>query len=72
MDGDGIGPDTITLHKGADNNIDEVTNQLADSPDQLSRYYIIEADDINLACTIAKQCPALNYGERIEVAPLGH
>jgi len=33
-------------------------------------FYIIEADDLNAAVEIAKECPTYNAGDQIEVRPL--
>lgn len=37
----------------------------------LAGYSIVEADDIETACEIAKGCPILANGGSVEVAPIG-
>ncbi len=37
-----------------------------------SGYYIIKCDSMEEAIEIAKGCPALNYGELVEIIEIGH
>lgn len=37
----------------------------------LAGYSIVEADDIETACEMAKRCPILAHGGSVEVAPIG-
>lgn len=39
----------------------------ADTRDQLSGYIVITADDLDAALQIARGCPGLTYGGRVEV-----
>lgn len=40
--------------------------------DELSGYYLIQAETEEAALQYAMQCPALKHGESVEVIPLGH
>jgi len=35
-------------------------------------YFIIEAEDLDAATQIARDCPALQHGETVVVRPIGH
>lgn len=43
-----------------------------DSPEQLSGFYMIEAESDEEAEKLALECPALKHGESVEVVKLGH
>ena len=50
----------------------KISQPYVDTADELSGYYIIEAECMTSAVEIAKTCPALAHHESIEVIPLGH
>ena len=44
----------------------------AGDPDHMTGYFIFQAEDWDEAETIARMCPTLQYGGRIELRMVGH
>jgi hypothetical protein len=42
----------------------------AESKEAIAGFFIIQAESFELAVEIAKQCPALDYGQAVEVRPI--
>jgi hypothetical protein len=50
---------------------DQITvNPLKDIKEGIGGFYIIEADDLDAAIEIAKECPTYTEGDQMEVRPL--
>ncbi len=52
--------------------IDVEIRDFAGDPNHLTGYFIYTADDWDEAVEIAKKCPTLEYGGRIELRKVGH
>jgi hypothetical protein len=44
----------------------------ADQKGVLTGFFLIEAEDLDAAALIARDCPALLHGETVVVRPVGH
>ena len=42
----------------------------AESKEAIGGYFLLQADDLDEAVAVAKQCPALEYGSTVEVRPV--
>jgi hypothetical protein len=42
----------------------------AESKETIGGYFLLQVDDLDQAVTIAKECPALEYGLTVEVRPV--
>jgi len=71
LDGDGFEFESRLIEKTQDQ-IRVNASPYTGTPAQVSGYYLIEASDIEVAVEYAKKCPALLYGESVEVIPIGH
>lgn len=71
LDGDGFGFESKLVEK-TDGQIRVIASPYTGTPEQVSGYYLIEANYMEEAVEYAKQCPALLYGESVEVIPIGH
>jgi hypothetical protein len=71
VDGNGFSNITLKLvpEKGK---IRRIMQPYIDSAEELSGYYIITAESLEVATEIAKTCPALAHNESVEIIPLGH
>jgi hypothetical protein len=69
--GDGCSSQTVML-KPEGGEIRQVPKPFGSTDNEVSGFYIIQANDIQSALEIAKQCPALRHNESVEVIPLGH
>ena len=42
----------------------------AESKEAIGGYFLLQADDLDKAVAIAKECPVLEYGQAVEVRPV--
>jgi len=61
-----------TFLKNAENELLVTQNPFAKSDFQLSGFYLIEAENDEIALSIAKKCPAIKHDESVELIKLGH
>lgn len=71
IDGNGFYSISCKLEKYNDQLI-KTENPYQNSKEQLSGFYMIQAEDYDQAVKIAEDCPALRFNESIEVVEMGH
>ena len=71
LDGDGFGFESKVVEK-LHGKVKVTASPYTGTPEQVSGYYLIEANNMEEAVEYAKQCPALRYGETVEVITIGH
>lgn len=62
--------DERTMHLRSENGKIICDGPFSESKEALTGYMIFEANDLQEAAQIAKDCPALTHGETVEVAEL--
>jgi hypothetical protein len=70
-DGEGFSNMTTQL-KMQDGQLVQIDRPFRNTENELSGYYLIEMENFEQAVELAKSCPALKYGESVEIVPLGH
>lgn len=71
LDGDGFGFESIVVEK-TNGQIKAAASPYTGTIEQVSGYYLIDVAALEEAVEYAKQCPALIYGETVEVIQIGH
>lgn len=69
VDGAPIGGGGVELTPAPDGAFEGEYTQAKRNP---TGYFVIEADDLDAATAVARDCPALLHGETVVVRPLGH
>ena len=62
--------DEGTLLQSVDGEV--VEGPYTESKEVITGYFILEADSLEAAVAIARNCPALGHGEKVVVKRLGH